>query len=75
MGPNLQSPVDGLLKLNKAILGYLEQAGGAKDNSHYADSQVKELVQITLESFFLNKKPFILSFEKFKKNIKISKMI
>lgn len=30
---------------------------------------------VILESYFLNKKPFILSFEKFKKNIKISKMI
>ncbi len=28
-----------------------------------------------LEQYFLNKKPFVLSFEKFKKNIKISKMI
>lgn len=30
---------------------------------------------VILETYFLNKKPFILSFEKFKKNIKISKMI
>jgi hypothetical protein len=36
---------------------------------------VRELVTVVLESFFLNKKPFVLSFEKFKKNIKISKMI
>ncbi len=36
---------------------------------------MRELVTVVLESFFLNKKPFVLSFEKFKKNIKISKMI
>jgi hypothetical protein len=41
----------------------------------YNESQVRELVTAVLESHFINKKPFILSFEKFKKNIKISKMI
>lgn len=36
---------------------------------------MRELVTAVLESFFLNKKPFILSFDKFKKNLKIAKMI
>jgi hypothetical protein len=41
----------------------------------YQESQVRELATVVLESYFLNKKPFLLSFEKFKKNIKISKLI
>ena len=36
---------------------------------------MRELATVVLESYFLNKKPFLLSFEKFKKNIKISKLI
>lgn len=70
-----ESPIDGLLKLNKSILGYLQHVGGTKESQSYNESQVKELVTVILETYFLNKKPFILSFEKFKKNIKISKMI
>ena len=36
---------------------------------------MRELVTSVLEQYFMNKKPFVLSFEKFKKNIKISKII
>jgi hypothetical protein len=41
----------------------------------YQDSQIRELVTVVVEQYFLNKNPLILSFEKFKKNLKISKMI
>ena len=36
---------------------------------------VRELITMVLESYFLNKKPFLTSFDKFKSNIKISKLI
>lgn len=74
-GHKQPSPIDGLLKLNKSIIGYLEHVGGAKESQLYNESQVKDLVTVILENYFLNKKPFVLSFEKLKKNIKISKMI
>lgn len=65
-----------MFKLNKSILEFFDFAGNtAAMEQAYQESQVRELVTAVLESYFLNKKPFILSFEKFKKNIKISKMI
>lgn len=66
-----------VFKLNKAILEFFDNAGPPSllQEQLYQDSQIRELVTVVVEQYFLNKKPFILSFEKFKKNLKISKMI
>jgi hypothetical protein len=66
-----------VLKLNKAILEFFDNAGPQSiiQEQLYQDSQIRELVTVVVEQYFLNKNPLILSFEKFKKNLKISKMI
>jgi hypothetical protein len=70
------SSLDSILKLNRAILQYYSYSPIKPEIfAHYSKSQVYELMQASLEFYCLNKKPFLLTFDKFKRNIRVSKMI
>ena len=70
------SSLDHIFKLNRAILQYYTYSPIKQEIfAHYSKSQVYELMQASLEFFCLKKKPFLVTFDKVKRNLRVSKMI
>jgi hypothetical protein len=70
------SSLDHIFKLNRAILQYYTYSPIKQEMfAHYSKSQVYELMQASLEFHCLKKKPFLVTFDKVRRNLRVSKMI